>query len=91
MNMPEEKKKEILHRFSRLEGQIRAVQKMIKEGEQCENIAMQLSAVHSALEGATKLVVAGYIWECMEESKEKEGGPEKAMKRLTSLLLKTRM
>ena len=91
MNVPEEKKKEVLNRLSRLEGQLRAVQKMIKEGEACENIVVQLSAVHSALEGATKLVVAGYFHECLMESEEKGEGREAAMDRLVSLLLKTRM
>ena len=91
MDVPAEKKKEVLNRLSRLEGQIRAVRGMIEKGEDCEKIVMQLSAVHAALEGATKLVVAGYFRECLAESREKGENQEAAMERFVSLLLNTRM
>ncbi len=91
MKVPEEKKKEVLNRLSRMEGQVRAVRRMIQEGEDCEKIATQLSAVHSALEGATKLVVAGFFRECMLESLEKGEDQEEAINRFVSLLLNTRM
>ena len=91
MDVPAVKKKEVMHRLARLEGQIRAVRKMIEGGEQCENIVVQLSAVHAALEGATKLVVAGYLGECLENAAARGEEREAAVDRFISLLLKTRM
>lgn len=85
------KKKSIVNRLSRLEGQIRAVRRMIEEGQDCEDIVTQLSAVHSALEGATKLVVAGYFQECLAQCQETGENQEEAMERFVNLLLNTKM
>lgn len=87
----QKKKKEVLNRFSRLEGQIRAVRKMIEEGEECEKIMTLLSASHSALEGATRLVVANYFRECLLESQERGEDLETALDRLVSWLLRARV
>ncbi len=87
----EEAKKKVVNRLSRLEGQIRAVRRMIEDGEECEHIVTQLSAVHSALEGVTKLIVANFFLECLSESKEKGDDQQQAVDRFVSLLLNTRM
>ena len=90
MQVPEEKKKEVLNRLSRVEGQVRGVRKMIESGNDCDQIAAQLSASHSALEGATKLIVVGFLRECLAECRETEAEQEEALNRFVSLLLKTR-
>jgi len=87
----EETRKKVVNRLSRLEGQIRAVRRMIEDGEECEDIVTQLSAVHSALEGVTKLVVANFFLECLSESQEKGEDQQEAVDRFVSLLLNTRM
>ena len=84
-------KKDILNRLSRLEGQIRGVKKMIEEGKDCEKIVIQLSAVHAALEGVSKLIVVHFFSECLQESRNKGGGEEEALQRLASLVLNTRL
>ncbi len=84
-------RKKVANRLSRLEGQIRAVRRMIEEEEECENIVTQLSAVHSALEGVTKLIVANFFLECLTESQEKGEDQQEAVDRFVSLLLNTRM
>ena len=91
MDFMDQKKKEILNRLSRLEGQIRAVRRMIEEGEECEKITVQLSAVHFALQGATKLILACFIQECLMESQQKGEGLEETLNRFISLLLSTKM
>ncbi len=91
MEANEESKKKVINRLSRLEGQIGAVRRMVEEGEECENIVTQLSAVHSALEGATKLIVANFFLICLAESREKGDNQQEAVDRFISLLLNTRM
>ena len=88
--MAEANKRDVLNRLSRLEGQIRGVKKMIEEEVECEKIVGQLSACHSALEGATKLVVVHYFGECLEESRKRGEKEEEAFRRLLSLLLNTK-
>jgi len=43
---------ELVLRLKRVEGQLRGVQRMIEEGEDCEPIAQQLSASRKALDKA---------------------------------------
>ncbi len=91
MNESEAARKDILNRLSRLEGQVRGVMRMLDcENPDCEKIVGQLSAVHSALESATKLVVVHFLRECLEQSRDSEGGEEDALKRVAGLLINTR-
>ena len=43
---------DLLHRLRRAEGQLRGVQRMIEEGEDCMHIAQQIAAVRRALDSA---------------------------------------
>lgn len=45
-----EKKKSLCARLARVEGQLRGVQRLIEEGQDCEKIAQQLSAARKALD-----------------------------------------
>jgi DNA-binding FrmR family transcriptional regulator len=41
---------DLLHRLKRAEGQLRGIQRMIEEGEECMDIATQMAAVRKALD-----------------------------------------
>jgi len=43
---------DLLHRLKRAEGQLRGIQRMIDDGEDCLSIASQMSAVRKALDSA---------------------------------------
>ncbi len=45
-----EQRDRLVNRLARIEGQIRAVQRLIREGEDCEKILQQLSASRKALD-----------------------------------------
>ena len=45
-------RRELVLRLKRVEGQLRAVQRMIEEGNDCEPIAQQLTAARKALDKA---------------------------------------
>ena len=47
-----EAKKAMAARLARIEGQVRAVRRMISEEERCEDIAQQLAAARKALDRA---------------------------------------
>ena len=42
----------LLARLARVEGQLRGVQRMIREGSACESVAQQLAAARGGLHGA---------------------------------------
>ncbi len=54
-------KQAMLARLARVEGQVRAVRRMIDDGEECEDIAQQLSAARKALDRAFYEMVACMI------------------------------
>ncbi len=60
MRFPEEVNDDVIKRLRRLEGQIRGVQRMIEEGEDCRDVVTQLSACKAALDRVGyRLVSAG--------------------------------
>lgn len=48
----EKSRTDLLHRLKRAEGQLRGIQRMIEEGDDCLTIASQMSAVRKALDSA---------------------------------------
>ncbi len=53
-----DKKRQMTQRLARVEGQLRGVQKLIAEEQDCEKIAQQLSAARKALDKAFFQMVA---------------------------------
>ncbi len=51
-------KKDVLARLARVEGQLRGIQKMIVEEQECEKIAQQLAASRKALDKTFFTLVA---------------------------------
>jgi len=47
----------LLRRLSRIEGQVRGIQRMIENGRDCESLITQLSAIRSAIESVGTLVI----------------------------------
>ena len=75
MELPDEVVGEVRKRLRRVEGQVRAVERMLEEGRECRDIVTQISAATRALEQAGfRLVSAGLTW-CIEHPDEAaEGG-----------------
>jgi DNA-binding FrmR family transcriptional regulator len=60
----------LLNRLKRAEGQMRGVQRMIEEGRDCEAILQQLTAVRSALRGASLALARAYATQCLAETED---------------------
>ena len=50
MQFPEEVSTDVIKRLRRLEGQVRGIQRMIEEGDECRNVVTQLAAAQGALD-----------------------------------------
>ena len=50
MRFPNEINADVITRLRRLEGQIRGLQRMVEEGEECRDIVTQLAAAKGALD-----------------------------------------
>lgn len=62
MELAEDTTTELLRRLARVEGQVRGLQAMIREGRECREIVAQLSAAGKALDQVGfKLLAAGMV------------------------------
>jgi DNA-binding FrmR family transcriptional regulator len=85
MYMPESMREEIqaniLARLKKIEGQIRGLQSMVKEGRECEAILTQVRAAQSALRAVSKQVLRSYLLKCYYDI-GKEPTPDEVLAKL---------
>lgn len=55
-------------RLARIEGQVRAVNRMIDEGEYCIDIITQIQAARSALQSVSKIILEKHLKHCVAEA-----------------------
>ena len=60
--------KENLARLARIEGQVRGIQRMIKEQEYCIDIITQIQAVQSALGAVARQILEKHLDHCVSDS-----------------------
>ena len=62
-----------LKRLNIIEGQIRGIQKMITDEKYCVDIINQISAVRSALNNVSKLILKRHIERCVTDAIKNNG------------------
>jgi DNA-binding FrmR family transcriptional regulator len=67
MDLPEETIDDLLKRLRRVEGQVRGVQQMLREGRECRDVVTQISAATKALEQAGFKLVASGLTYCLND------------------------
>jgi DNA-binding FrmR family transcriptional regulator len=61
------RRQEAANRLKTVEGQLRAVRKMVMESEDCLGIATQAAAALEGLRGAMRIVLRDYMDDCLAE------------------------
>jgi DNA-binding FrmR family transcriptional regulator len=69
----EQQKKEVLLRLRRIEGQLRGLQRMVKEEIPCADIMTQVAAVTAAIKRVGMVVVKTYMEECLNKTQKEAG------------------
>lgn len=64
----EKEYKDLMNRLKRIEGQVRGVEGMLESGFYCTDILMQVSAITSALNSFTKVLLANHVRTCVAEN-----------------------
>nr|MBQ8252908.1 metal-sensing transcriptional repressor [Lachnospiraceae bacterium] len=82
----EKEYKDLIHRLNRMEGQVRGVKKMVEEDCYCVDILMQVSAIHAALNGFNKVLLASHIRDCVAE--DIRSGNDEVIDELVELMKK---
>lgn len=62
-------------RLSRIEGQVRAVNRMIDEGEYCIDIITQIQAARSALQSVSRIILEKHLKHCVAEALDGKDTP----------------
>jgi len=62
-----EAKDKLVQRLRRIEGQVHGVQGMLDEERDCREIMQQLAAIHSAVQGASRIFLQEYATACLVE------------------------
>ncbi|MCM3597632.1 metal-sensitive transcriptional regulator [Metabacillus idriensis] len=60
-------KKNLVTRLNRIEGQIRGVKGLIDKDTYCDDVLTQISAIQSALNSVSKLLLEGHMKSCLVE------------------------
>jgi DNA-binding FrmR family transcriptional regulator len=77
----------VSNRLKRAQGQLAAVVRMIDQGEDCEDIVVQLSAVSKALDRAGFAIIASGMRQCLTEGTVEGGADTLDVRKLEKLFL----
>lgn len=58
-------KNDIIKRLRRIEGQVKGIQKMIENEQQCNDILVQIAAVRAAINKVGGLILENYSKKCI--------------------------
>jgi CsoR family transcriptional regulator, copper-sensing transcriptional repressor len=80
MGKDDEKKKVILRRLKRVEGQIRGITRMVEEDKGCEDVLVQVAAARAALDKVGIHIISHRMKECLQDNGiSKEESVEKSI------------
>ena len=80
--------KNILNRLKRAEGQLRGIQKMIEDQQECIDIMTQLTAVRSSINRTMGLVIGNKIHQIIENPSQNPQEQEEKLKQALDLIAK---
>jgi DNA-binding FrmR family transcriptional regulator len=78
----------ILSRLKRIEGQIRGIQGMLIEERPCSDIMVQMAAVKSALNQASKLILENHVNSWFDSSVSSDDISQEMINEVMELILK---
>ena len=78
------------NRVKRIEGQVKALLRMMEEDKDCRDLVVQMSAARNALDRAIGLVVSTNLEQCVRDQIEKGEDTEVLIQEAVSLLVKSR-
>ena len=79
-----------MNRLKRIEGQVRAVIRMMEEGKDCKDVITQLSAVRSGVDRTIGVIVAANLVECVRNAEGDDRKMDALVEEAMTMLVKTR-
>ena len=81
---------DIKNRLKRIEGQVKAVLRMMEEEKDCKEVVTQMSAARNALDRAIAVVVSTNLEQCVREQIDKGEDTRAQIEEAVNLLVKSR-
>jgi len=78
------------NRIKRVDGQVKAVLRMMEDGKSCKDIVVQMTAARNALDHALGLVVSTNLEQCVRDQVEKGEDSKSYIQEAVDLLVKSR-
>ncbi len=78
----------MINRLKRAEGQLRGIQNMIEEEQECIDIVMQLSAVRSSINSMMGMVIAQKVQDCIKHPSDNPEEQEARLAEAINLIIK---
>ncbi|WP_332628872.1 metal-sensitive transcriptional regulator [Halalkalibacter flavus] len=78
------------NRIKRVEGQVKALIRMMEEEKDCKDLVAQMSAARNALDRTIGLVVSTNLEQCVREQINKGEDTEEMIQEAVNLLVKSR-
>lgn len=66
--MSDEVRRDVLLRLRKISGQVQGIAKMVEDDRYCVDVLQQMSAVGSAVESVSKVVVRNYLERCVTDA-----------------------
>ena len=79
-----------MNRLKRIEGQMRAIIRMMEEGQDCKEVITQLSAVRSGVDRTIGVIVGTNLVECVRKAEGNQEKMDELIEEAMNLLVKTR-
>ena len=79
-----------MNRLKRIEGQVRAIIRMMEEEKDCKDVITQLSAVRSGVDRTIGVIVAANLIDCVRKAENTDDEMDNLIEEAMSLLVKTR-
>lgn len=73
----EEVKKQAVTRLKKIEGQIRGIERMVKNEKYCIDVINQITAAEKALHGVAKIIMKRHVESCVTSAIQKGEGQQK--------------
>jgi len=68
MDIDDEKRKNLVTRLRRIEGQVRGLQRMVENDRYCGDVLDQIQSVHQALRSVGKAITRNHLETCVTDA-----------------------
>lgn len=82
--------RKVTNRLKRIDGQLNGVLRMMDEGQDCQAIITQLSAIRSAVDRTIGVIVADNLVECLKTAETDNGDVSEVVAQAMQLIVKSR-